>query len=121
MKESIREVSKEEWEKTRAGILTKVRKLSTGGKDPEYFYTGCMIPKCKNEYCKTGAVLRYPRGYSYWFIRHFSEVGCLKSLEIWAKTPVTCLLRSTEGKHYISKHLPGFCPIHKLLIGKRPK
>ena len=85
--------------------------------DIRYFYTDEPIRHVYKA-ANPKAHVFFPVGHSKWTIRHFSEVGCFDSHAIWRKTPVTCLLRSPDGKHYISVHLPGFCPIHDLIPAK---
>lgn len=112
MKE-LQEITKEKWEQLRTEVIQQARKLAGHG-DINWYYTAMQIFYWKFPQLKQGAKVMYPRGHSKWTIRHFSLVGC-RYIRKFAKTPVTCLLRSPDGRHYVSEHLPGFCPIHQLI------
>ena len=107
----LKEVTKEEWEQLRNSFIQHAKKLASPGWGIDHYYSGWQIPSWKN--VRPGKS-KWPRGHSKWTIRHFSPIGCIM-FKRFKQTPVTCLLRSPDGRHYISEHLPGFCPIHHLI------
>lgn len=114
MKE-LQEITKEKWEQVRSEAIRQARKLSNyGDEDIAYYYTNNRLVDWTRSKLKKGANNRWPVGCSKWTIRHFSPIGC-HQLITFSITPVTCLLRSPDGRHYVSEHLPGFCPIHHLI------
>lgn len=117
MKSNLRKVTKEEWERLRQEVVSAARKIRIFSEDMNWYYAKQQVecPDVKSRECVRGANFRYPKGYTKWIIRHFSPVGCRPPVGQFPTTPVTCLLRSPDGRHYTAEHLPGFCPIHGLI------